>query len=209
MRRGLVPLLSALVLLTGCHEQWGGSTWGSSNARSDDAAAQAEVRASIPAIEAFYADNGTYAGMTLEGLRITYDQGLPDVFIAAAKAQTYCVESTEGAASYFKDGPAAEILPGHCGDSAPPPPPSPPEPIPTHTDAEELVLSVVPAIEVYYAEHGTYAGVEAVDQVAGISLSQVRIYVRDNGTGYCVEGPRQGASAHFVGPRGQFAHGPC
>jgi hypothetical protein len=200
MRRGLVLLL-AVVVLTGCHEQWGSSTWGSG---SSESSAESNVRASIPAIEAYYADNGTYEGLTLEGLRTTYDAGLPDVVIVEASANTYCVESTVGTASYFKNGPGADIFPGHCGDA---PPLTPPPPV--HTDAEDLVLSVVPAIEVYFAENGTYAGVEAVDAVEGISLAQVRIHVQKNGTAYCVEGPRQSPSAHFVGPHGQLTPGPC
>jgi hypothetical protein len=200
MRRGLVLL--AAVLLTGCHEQWGGAAWGSGSSSS----AESNVRSAIPAVEAYYADNGTYAGMTLEGLRTTYDAAMPDVLIVEAEAETYCVESTVGSESYFKAGPAANIGPGHCGDPIPTPPPPPP---PVHTDAEDLVLSVIPAIEVYYAEHGTYAGVEAADDVEGISLSEVRIFVRKGGTAYCIEGPRQGASAHFVGPAGPLQQGPC
>jgi hypothetical protein len=97
MARGLVLLLLAATLLTGCHEQWGSPTSGGGSASSDDAAAQANVRASIPAIEAYYADNGTYEGATLEGLRSVYDAGLPDVVIVSAEAETYCVESTVGA----------------------------------------------------------------------------------------------------------------
>jgi hypothetical protein len=198
MRRGLVLL--AAVLLTGCHEQWGGAAWGSGSSSS----AESNVRSAIPAVEAYYADNGTYAGMTLEGLRTTYDAQLPDVFIISADAEKYCLESTVGGESFFKDGPGADIWPGKCGDAPPPPPPPP-----VHTDAEDLVLSVIPAIEVYYAEHGTYAGVEAADDVEGISLSQVRIFVRKGGTAYCVEGPRQGPSAHFAGPAGPLQQGPC
>jgi hypothetical protein len=206
MRRGLV-LVVALFVLTGCHEQWGsGSSWSSGSGSADDDAAMSNVRASIPAIEAYYADNGTYAGATLEGLRSAYDPALPEVDIVEANDQTYCVESTVGSVSYFKAGPAADIWPGRCGDDAPPPQPPPPA---THTDAEDLVLSVIPAIEAYHAQNGTYAGLEQTREVNGVSLSQVRIYVRKGGAAYCVEGPRQAASAHFVGPSGPLAPGPC
>jgi hypothetical protein len=201
MRRGLVLVLAALAL-TGCHEQWGGSTWGSGSGSS----AESKVRSAIPAVEAYYADNGTYASMTLEGLRTTYDAGLPDLLIVEAEAETYCVESTVGSESYFKAGPGADIWPGHCGD--PVPTPSPP-PAPAHTDAEDLVLSVIPAIESFHAESGTYAGLDRNTVIFGVSLSEVRIFVRRNGTAYCVEGPRQGPSAHFVGPAGPLQQGPC
>jgi hypothetical protein len=201
MRRGLALVLAA-VTLTGCHQQWGASSWGEASSSS----AESNVRSAIPAVEAYYADNGTYAGMTLEGLRTTYDAGLPDVVIAAADAETYCVESTVNSESFFKAGPGADIWPGHCGDPVPTPPDPPP---PAHPDAEDLVLSIIPAIEVYYAENGTYAGVGAVGEVEGISLAQVRIHARKNGTAYCVEGPRQRPSAHFVGPAGPLSQGPC
>jgi hypothetical protein len=144
--------------------------------------------------------------MTLDGLRTTYDAGLPEVVIAEAKAETYCVESTVGSESYFKAGPTSGIFPGHCGDAIAEPPP-PPQPV--HTDAEDAVLYVIPAIEAYYAQTGNYAGLEQAPDVNGVSLSQVRIKVLKGGTAYCVEAPRQGASAHFVGPQGPLAQGPC
>jgi hypothetical protein len=203
MRRGLL-LLVAVALLTGCHEQWGSTTWGGAPADSDEQAAEANVRASIPAIEAYYVDNGTYEGATLAGLRTTYDPGLPEVDIVEANDQTYCVESSVGSASFFKAGPAADIWPGKCGDTPPAPPPPP-----VHTDAEDAVLAVIPAIEVYNAENGTYAGVQDVSEVNGITLSQVRIHVRKGGAAYCVEAPRRAASAHFVGPHGPLAPGAC
>jgi hypothetical protein len=109
MRRGLLPLVAAVLLLPGCHQLWGGSLDG-----DDPSAAESNVRAIIPALEAYYVDNGTYEGATLEGLRSVYDAQLPDVVIARANALTYCVESSVGAVSYFKNGPRIEILPGHC-----------------------------------------------------------------------------------------------
>ena len=41
--------------------------------RANNAAAQANVRSAIPAIEAFFADNDTYAGMTTAVLQASYD----------------------------------------------------------------------------------------------------------------------------------------
>jgi hypothetical protein len=204
MRRGLVFVLFAL-LLAGCHEQWGSTTWGGAPANSDEQAAETNVRAVIPAIEAYFADNSTYEGATLEGLRTTYDTELPDVVIVSADAQTYCVESTVGSASYFKDGPGADIFPGTCANSLAPPPP----PQVAHTDAETAVLQVVLLVEEHYAQHGSYAGLEHAADLDGYSLSQVRIHVLKRGAAYCVEAPRQNASAHFVGPSGPLAQGPC
>jgi hypothetical protein len=206
MRRGLLALLVVL-LLTGCHNQWGaGSSWGGGSSSS----AESNVRSAIPAVEAYYADNGTYAGMTLEGLRTVYDAALPEVTIVEANAKTYCVESTIGSESYFKAGPGANIWPGHCGDAIPEPPPPPaPAPLESFTDAQAAILDVIPAIEAFHADSGTYAGLDSNTVIYGVSLSQVRIEVLKGGTAYCVEAPRQAPSAHFVGPSGPLIDGPC
>jgi hypothetical protein len=79
-------------------------------------AAEARVRAAIPAVEAYYADNNTYARMSLGNLQATYDQGIKDVSIVRADDRTYCVESTVGDYTASKDGPAADILSGGCSE---------------------------------------------------------------------------------------------
>jgi hypothetical protein len=113
-RRLALPLLAAALLaLPGCfYAPLFGAGRGSS---SDEAMAQANVRGSIPALEAYYADNGTYAGATPEGLRGTYDYGLPEVrFVGPFDRRTYCVESTIGSATYSKRGPGGDVVPGAC-----------------------------------------------------------------------------------------------
>ena len=47
--------------------------------RANDSAAKANVRAAIPAVEAFFADNNTYAGITVAGLQSAYDQGIKNI----------------------------------------------------------------------------------------------------------------------------------
>ena len=44
--------------------------------RANKSAAQANVRSAVPAVEAFYADHGTYVGMTLAKLTASYDAGV-------------------------------------------------------------------------------------------------------------------------------------
>jgi hypothetical protein len=110
MRRGHLPLVAALLLLPGCHDLWGGS-YGSGGASSD---AEANVRAAIPALETWYADNGTYAGATLALIQ-RYDASVKDVqFVGPFNRETYCVESTVGDETYSKNGPASAISPGAC-----------------------------------------------------------------------------------------------
>src|SRR5581483_12033935 len=65
-----------------------------------------EVRAAIPALEAWYADHNSYAGASADLLRRTYDAGVPDVEIVVAGDTTYCVQSV-GDPIYHKAGPAA------------------------------------------------------------------------------------------------------
>jgi hypothetical protein len=196
-----VPLLAAaLLVLPGCFylPPVGGVSGGS----SDEASAESNVRTAIPAIEAYHADNGTYAGMTVEGLRATYDAGIGDVaLVGPLSREAYCVESTVGEVTYAKPGPAAQIAPGPCGALVPL--------APAHTDAEDAVLAAVPLLQAYREEHGSYTGVDRVSEVYGAPLGDVRVVVRKRGRAYCIEAPSSGPSAHFDGPRGALASGPC
>jgi type IV pilus assembly protein PilA len=84
--------------------------------RANKSAAQANVRAAIPGVEAFAADNvntgaaGGYAGLNDTGL-YTYDASLTGkVHIDAnPTSSTYCVYSVVGAFEYYKKNPAGAI----------------------------------------------------------------------------------------------------
>jgi type IV pilus assembly protein PilA len=90
--------------------------------RANNSAAKANVRAAIPAVEAYNADNtGTgasagYAGMTVTGLRDTYDSAIQPtkLTIQSADSVTYCIQSTVGSATWKKAGPGADIVTGAC-----------------------------------------------------------------------------------------------
>ena len=82
--------------------------------RANKSAAQANVRASIPGAEAYYADNNTYAGMTLGVLQSSYDQGIKDITVVSATSTTRSRRSAVGAATWKKAGPAADITSGAC-----------------------------------------------------------------------------------------------
>ena len=83
--------------------------------RANNSAAQANVRAAIPAVEAYFADGTTgYTGMTLSGLQSTYDAGIKNVEIISAGATTYCVRGFSGTKSYYKNGPASDITATAC-----------------------------------------------------------------------------------------------
>ena len=81
---------------------------------ADASSAQTNVRAAVPALEAYRADTGSYAGATGQRLRADYDAGVRGISIIGAAANTYCIESTVGSAAFHKSGPNAEIAKGHC-----------------------------------------------------------------------------------------------
>jgi type IV pilus assembly protein PilA len=86
--------------------------------RANDSAAKANVRAALPAVEAYYADDqlgdGAYTGMTIAQLQ-TVDQNVdlsaePDV-----TATTYCIQSTVGGQTWRIEGPGdTDVQEGAC-----------------------------------------------------------------------------------------------
>jgi hypothetical protein len=93
----------------------------STSSDQDASKAASDVRAAIPAAEAYYADNGSYAGMTIALLRGQYDNSIaPEVRLGRISAgTTYCLEATVGAATYSTtrgDAPVADgdVVTGPC-----------------------------------------------------------------------------------------------
>lgn len=82
--------------------------------RAEDPAARANVRAALPSLEAYFADNATYAGATYAVLHDSYDAGLAPVTLHDLSDTGYCVESTVGSTTYSKAGPAAALVQGSC-----------------------------------------------------------------------------------------------
>jgi type IV pilus assembly protein PilA len=87
-------------------------------AKAEKSAAQANVRAAVPAVEAFYADNGTYSGLgnasTAATPGISYYDPASSAKVSvsgspAPSSTSYCVYSTTGGATFFKNGPAGNI----------------------------------------------------------------------------------------------------
>ena len=76
--------------------------------------AAANVRSTIPSLEAFYAEHGTYAGATLAALR-AIDTGLdPTVELGWVQSGRYCLESTVDGQTASVTGPGGEIVLGGC-----------------------------------------------------------------------------------------------
>jgi type IV pilus assembly protein PilA len=86
--------------------------------KAEKSTAQANVRAAVPAVEAFYADNGTYIGVDNASTAATpgisfYDPASSaKVTISASpapSATSYCIYSTQGGSTFFKLGPPGTI----------------------------------------------------------------------------------------------------
>ena len=84
--------------------------------RANKSAAQANVRAAVPGMEAFNADHSTgYVGVSLPKLQGSYDAGIKNVTIRAATNGGYCLENTvPGTVTYHKSGPSGDIKSGSC-----------------------------------------------------------------------------------------------
>jgi type IV pilus assembly protein PilA len=85
--------------------------------RAQNSAAQANVRAAVPGMEAFNADHATgYAGVTLTKLQQSYDAGIKNIKISVATATRYCIVNTNPPSNvrYHKSGPSGDIQPGNC-----------------------------------------------------------------------------------------------
>jgi type IV pilus assembly protein PilA len=82
--------------------------------RANVSAAEANVQAAVPGMEAFNADHGTYVGATSAALQASYDAGIKHINTKSLTATGYCIESTVGPSSYHKAGPSADIVSGLC-----------------------------------------------------------------------------------------------
>jgi len=85
--------------------------------RANEAAAKANVRAAIPAVETYFSDQSpnTYVGMDLAKLQAIDAAVKLDTLDATKQTATsYCVQSTVGGKTWHKNGPAAAVATGAC-----------------------------------------------------------------------------------------------
>ena len=86
-------------------------------AKAEKSAAAANVRAAVPSVEAFYADNGAYTNMSVGGSAASppglayYDPAsAAKVVVVSSGPNTYCISSTTGGSTWYKKDPAGRIL---------------------------------------------------------------------------------------------------
>ena len=84
--------------------------------RMDASHARASLRTAISAIDEYYAEHGTYVGMTLTGLKTTYnyDLNVSHFVLGSVSRKTYCVQAASGGATWRRRGPGGELEPGRC-----------------------------------------------------------------------------------------------
>lgn len=77
--------------------------------RAEKSAAQSNVRAAIPAMEAFYSDNGTYLTATLASLK-AIDSGLASgIVLSGLGVSAYKISFTQGSCWGSITGPGGSI----------------------------------------------------------------------------------------------------
>jgi type IV pilus assembly protein PilA len=81
--------------------------------RAERRAAASNVRAAIPAAEAYYSDTGSYTGMDHAALK-SIDQGIaPDTSMnVTSTASTYCISDTQGTHTQRVSGPGGTVASG-------------------------------------------------------------------------------------------------
>ena len=82
--------------------------------RANVSAAEANVRAAVPGMEAYAADHNGYTGADSAVLQASYDAGIKHVTVPQASTTTYCIQSTVGPSTWHKAGPSADITSGAC-----------------------------------------------------------------------------------------------
>jgi len=82
--------------------------------RSSDATARSNLRSAVPAIEAYRSETGGYAGMTVAGLRTTYNPGIGPIAVEWSTDDDYCVSSALNGRVWWKQGPAGQITQTAC-----------------------------------------------------------------------------------------------
>jgi type IV pilus assembly protein PilA len=76
--------------------------------RANNRAAQSDIRAAVPSMEAYYSDHGKYTSVTPALIRSSIDSGLSRaVSIADTINGTYCLTATVGSKTWSLRGPGA------------------------------------------------------------------------------------------------------
>ncbi len=94
--------------------------------RAHKSAAESDLRALVPDVESWYADHGTYTGLTIALLKSNYDQsinttsGVDPVYETPTQLgdTTYCISVTDGNQRAKQAGPDVGIVAGSTDSAA-------------------------------------------------------------------------------------------
>ena len=76
--------------------------------RANNRAAQADIRAAIPSVEAYYSDKGHYTALTVTHIRSSIDSGVSNkVSLSNLGASSYCIGASVGGKTWSVQGPGA------------------------------------------------------------------------------------------------------
>ena len=76
--------------------------------RANNRAAQSDIRAAVPSLEAYYSDHGKYTGVTPSLIRSSIDSGLSRaVSITDTSNGSYCISATVGGKLWSLKGPGS------------------------------------------------------------------------------------------------------
>lgn len=91
--------------------------------RANQKAADADIRAALPSIEALYVDDKSYSSLTLTKIRASYDSAAKFVghyLLPADKGQTYCISIQVGTKWAWTQRGKSPLSNGDIQESTPP-----------------------------------------------------------------------------------------
>ncbi|MGZ8693999.1 MAG: hypothetical protein ACXWYS_01025 [Gaiellaceae bacterium] len=79
-------------------------------AQANAVAAQSNLLAAGPAAQAYFAEHGTYEGLTLT----PYDASATGIAVVRADAASFCLQTAAGTQVFSLRGPGGGVVPGPC-----------------------------------------------------------------------------------------------
>lgn len=164
-----------------------------------------DVRTAVVAAAAYAEDHGgSYAGMTIAGLRRWVD--VKNVKVIRAARRSYCLQSIGGRRVHF-DGPSGPLRYGACGTrGAVVPAAKPPAPKP-QADWEKTLRNAGTLAAAYATDHNSYTGMTlAAMKVYDPTLAGVTV-AWAKGDGFCIQ--TADAAHHLSGSDFKPTAGKC
>jgi prepilin-type N-terminal cleavage/methylation domain-containing protein len=86
--------------------------------RANNTAAKENIYNVLPAVSGYFVDHSSYTGMTIAGLKATYNAGINPAHYSLGSVPpsdtSYCIQSSSGDRTWRKNGPSADLEPQPC-----------------------------------------------------------------------------------------------